>query len=111
MDDKQPIQRTLRPGKAATYIQQKTGHRPSPRTVARWMQEGKLQSIKIGRLRMTRMSWIEDFLRSTDQGLAGSSGSSSLEVERARLDALRPRPSTALVRIRSRHPSRPRRPA
>ena len=55
---------TLSVSAAASYIQEQKGHRPNPATVFRWMQQGRLHSFYIGRLRFTTRSAVQQLLES-----------------------------------------------
>ena len=46
------------------YIEELKGHRPNPATVFRWMEQERLQSFRIGRLRFTTRSAVQQLLES-----------------------------------------------
>jgi hypothetical protein len=79
-----PDDYTMSTGEVATYVQSRTGRRPSPSTVFRWIQKGvggvRLDAHKIGGRYYTGRHAVDDFLERTDLVMPTGPTASSAKV-------------------------------
>lgn len=86
MPDPGALPQALSPRQAAAFIERRTGHRPHPSTVWRWILKGRLPAQQLGSRRFILVGDIDAMLRADGASIPGELARRGREAA-ARLEA------------------------